>query len=222
MRLRSGSWLTGRRLRAHGLIVAVCLWGLYAWNMATPGLRDRAGNLKGTDFLHFYTIGSLALEHDGADLYDMRMQAVLAARRVPGAAGIRYLPLYPPQVSILFAPLARLPYMWALVVWLACSAGIYAVCCYFLWRACPILTADGLTVFLLALAYPAFFHLIAWGQTSALALACFTAAYFFLRDRKDFFAGLAIGCLIFKPQLGIVAAAVFFLTGAWKVGGGAV
>jgi hypothetical protein len=82
--------------------------------MATPGLRDRNGNLKGTDFLHFYTLGSLADKHRGADLYDIRAQAALAERRVPEAAGIRYLPLYPPQVSIVFAPLACLSYGWAL------------------------------------------------------------------------------------------------------------
>src|SRR6202166_1695195 len=98
------TWLTARRLRAHGLILALALWSVYLWNISTPGLIDRAGNLKGTDFLHFYTLGSLALTHRSADLYDMQPQPQPAANRVPAAAGIRYLPLYPPQVSILFAP----------------------------------------------------------------------------------------------------------------------
>jgi hypothetical protein len=93
-------------LRAHGSILAVCLWSFYAWNLATPGRRDRNGNLKGTDFLHLYTLGSLAAAHRGADLYDMNAQAALATTRVPEAAGTRYLPLYPPQVSIILAPLA--------------------------------------------------------------------------------------------------------------------
>src|ERR1700730_19170171 len=105
---KRGSWLTSRRLRAHGTILAMCLWSFYAWNVATPGLRDRAGNLKGTDFLHLYTLGSLAAAHRGADLYDMNAQAALAAQRVPEATGIRELPLYPPEVSILFVPLACL------------------------------------------------------------------------------------------------------------------
>ena len=29
-------WLTAKRLRAHGAILALCLWSLYAWNLATP------------------------------------------------------------------------------------------------------------------------------------------------------------------------------------------
>ena len=208
-------------MRAHGTILALCLWSLYVWTLATPGLRDRNGNLKGTDFLHLYTLGSLAVAHRGTDLYDLTAQAALAARRVPEAAGIRYLPLYPPQVSIIFAPLAHLSYGWALIFWLSGSAVLYAMCCYSVWRACPNLRDHGGTVALLAVAYPAFFHLIAWGQTSAAALACFTLMFFLLRDRREFLAGLMLGCLIFKPQLGLAAAIVFVFTGAWKTVAGA-
>jgi hypothetical protein len=213
----SMSWLTAKRLRAHGTILALCLWSLFVWNLATPGLRDRNGNLKGTDFLHFYTLGSLATAHRGTDLYDMNAQAVLAAERVPQAAGIRYLPLYPPQVSIFFAPLAHLSYGWALAWWWGCSSALYGVCCYAVWRACPNLRDHGGTVVILAAAFPAFFHLIAWGQTSALALVCFTLVFFLLRDRREFLAGLALGCLIFKPQLGLAAAVIFVSTGAWRI-----
>jgi len=216
------AWLTARRLRAHGLILAVCLWSVYAWNVATPGLLDRAGNLKGTDFLHFYTLGSLALAHRGVDLYNIDAQSQLSTQRVPAAAGIRYLPLYPPQVSIFFASLARLSYSCALILWLSLSSLIYGVCCYAFWRACPNLRHHKLTVVILALAFPAFWHLIAWGQTSALALACFTVAFFALRAQREFLAGLALGCLIFKPQLVLAAALVFVVTLNRKVIAGAL
>ena len=221
MKAGSKTWLTPKRLRTHGLLLAVALWGLYVWTIATPGLRDRNGNLKGTDFLHLYALGSLAAEHRGADLYDINAQAALVAQRVPDAAGIRYLPLYPPQVSIFFAPLAGLSYGWALSVWWIFSAAIYGICCCSVWRACPKLRDHGGTVPLLAAASPAFFNLIAWGQTSAVALACFTLMYFLLRDRREFIAGVALGCLIFKPQLGLAAAVVFAAIGAWKILAGA-
>ena len=219
---KAAAWLTPKRLRVHGLLLALGLWSVCIWNMATPGLLDRAGNLKGTDFLHFYTLGSLALAHRGADLYNMKTQSELAAQRVPAAAGIHYLPLYPPQVSILFAPFARLSYPWALICWLALSALIYGLCGYALWRACPNLRQYRFTVLILALAFPAFWHLIAWGQTSALALACFTLAFFALRAQREFLAGLALGCLIFKPQLGVAAAVIFVDLRRWKVIAGAL
>jgi hypothetical protein len=215
--MTASPFLTTKRLRAHGLILALCLWSVYLWNMAAPGLLDRAGNLKGTDFIHFYTLGSLALAHRGADLYNMQAQSQLAAERVRAAAGIRYLPLYPPQVSIFFAPFARLSYPCALILWLTLSALIYGLCCYVLWRACSNLRKHKLTVAILALAFPAFWHLIAWGQTSALALACFTLAFFALRAQRQFLAGLALGCLIFKPQLALAAALVFVVTLNWQV-----
>ncbi|HME37026.1 MAG TPA: glycosyltransferase family 87 protein [Candidatus Sulfotelmatobacter sp.] len=221
MATHTGHWLTLKRLRAHGAIVALCLWSLYLWTVATPGLRDRNGNLKGTDFLHFYTLGSLASAHRGADLYDINAEAALAAQRVPEAAGIRYLPLYPPQVSICFAPLAHLSYGWALILWWGCSVVTYALCGYSIWRTCPNLHEHAGTVVLLAAAFPAFFHLIAWGQTSAIALACFTLMFFLLRDRREFLAGLVLGCLIFKPQLAFAAVIVFVFVGAWKTLAGA-
>jgi hypothetical protein len=216
------SCITSKRIRAHGLILALCLWSVYLWNIGTPGLRDRGGNIKGTDFLHFYTLGSLALAHDGADLYSIAAQSALAGQRMPDAAGMQYLPLYPPQVSILFAPLARLDYSLALFVWLAASALIYGSCCYAIWRACPRLRDHRFTVLILAIGFPPFWHLIAWGQTSALALACFTGAFFALRSDKEFLAGLAFGCLIFKPQLGLAAAIIFLFTFRWKILAGAL
>jgi hypothetical protein len=223
---KAAAWLTPNRLRAHGLLLALSLWSVYFWNMSTPGLLDRAGNLKGTDFLHFYTLGSLALAHRGADpyndLYNMKAQSDLAAQRVPAAAGIQYLPLYPPQVSLLFAPFARLSYLWALICWLTLSSLIYGLCGYAIWRACPNLSQYRFTVLILALAFPAFWHLIAWGQTSALALACFTLAFFALRAQREFLAGLALGCLIFKPQLGVAAAVIFVDVRRWKVIAGAL
>lgn len=219
---QSATWLTSRRLRAHGLLLATTLWSVYVWTLATPGWRDRNGNLKGTDFLHFFTLGYIAAEHRGADLYQIDAQEAIAARRMPDARGIRYLPLYPPQVSILLEPLARLSYGWALSAWWICSAVVYGFCCYGVWLTCPQLRSYGGTVALLAAAFPGFFHVIAWGQTSALALACFTLAFLLMRGRRDFLAGIALGCLIFKPQLGLAAAVVFVFVGYWKLLAGAI
>ena len=219
---RVATWLTTKRLRAQGIVLALCLWSVYLWNIAAPGLLDRTGNLKGADFLHFYTLGSLALARRGADLYNPQTQMELAAQRVPAAAGIRFLPLYPPQVSILFAPFARLSYLWALALWLTLSALSYGLCSVTVWRACSHLRNFKFTILILALAFPPFWHLIAWGQTSALALVCFTLAFFALRSQHEFLGGLAFGCLIFKPQLGLTAALVFLLTLRWKIIAGAL
>ncbi len=220
--LNLASWLTAKRLRAQGLVLALCSWSIYVWDISGPGLRDRYGLLKGTDFVHLYTLGSLALTHRGSDLYDMPSQAALVHERIPGGADIVYLPVYPPQVSIFFAPLARLSYDWAIFIWLTVSTVIYVYCCYAVWRVCPNLRDEKFTIFILAAAYPAFFHLILWGQTSALALASFTLAYFALRAENHLLAGIAFGALAFKPQLGLVAAIVFLAMRNWTLIAGAI
>jgi alpha-1,2-mannosyltransferase len=216
------SWLTARRVHIHGLLLAVCLWTVYAVDISTPGLLDRNGLVKGTDFLHFYTLGSLALRGRGDLLYSMRAQAELARELVAQAPDSLYVPLYGPQVSLFFAPFARLPYGWALAAWLAVNVLIYASCCHAVWKSCPSLQRYRWTVLLLAIAFPGFFHLLAWGQTSGLALLCFTLAYRALRNNHLLLAGLAVGSLIFKPQMGLAAAVVFVLAREWKVVAGAV
>jgi alpha-1,2-mannosyltransferase len=215
-------WLNSRRVRTHGLLLAACLWAVYVVDMSTPGLLDRNGLIKGTDFLHFYTLGKIALLGRGDLLYDMRGQSELIQLIVPEASGYSYVSLYGPQVSLLFAPLAKLSYGYALATWLSLNAAIYAGCCFALGRSCSNLQKQPWTLLILATAFPGFFHLIAWGQTSGLALLCFTGAYFALRSERRLLAGLAIGCLIFKPQLGIAAAIVFLLSGEWRVVAGAI
>jgi hypothetical protein len=214
-------WLNERRARAQGLCLALAVWIVYAWVLATPGLRDRNGLIKGTDFLHFYTLGMLADGHRGADLYNMAAQTKLLGERVPETAHTVYLPLYGPQVSLVFGPFAAVSYGWGLIAWWLCTAGLYGASVYAVWKACPHLGRYGGTVFILALAYPAFFNLIAWGQTSALALACLTAGYLLLRQERWFAAGLALGCLMFKPQLGLAVAFVLCASRAWRVVAGA-
>ena len=131
------SWLTEKRIRIHGLLLAVCVWTVYAITLSTPGLLDRNGLVKGTDFLHFYTLGRLASQGRGDLLDDMCAQAELARTLVPQAPNSLYVPLYGPQVSLLFAPFAQLSYGWALTAWLTVNVLIYFFCCYAVWRPCP-------------------------------------------------------------------------------------
>lgn len=220
--MRTESWLTGKRIRIHALLLAVCLWTVYAVDLSTPGLLDRNGLVKGTDFLHFYTLGTLALQDRGDLLYDMSAQAELVKKLVPQAPNSLYVSLYGPQVSLFFASFARLPYGSALVAWLALNILIYAFSCYAVWKTCPHLQSYPWTVLTLAIAFPGFFHLLAWGQTSGVALLFFTLAYLALQRNQKLLAGLAIGSLIFKPQLVLAAAVVFILAREWKAIAGAL
>jgi glycosyl transferase family 87 len=204
-------------IRAHATVLAVCLAVVALVDLSTPGRLDRAGQIKGTDFVEFYVFGSLVREGNVDRLYDPSTEQEASARLIPESKGMLYLPVYGPQVYLFFSPFARLPYRWALLAWTIVSALIYGVCCAVVWRTCPSLRADGSIVAIVAAAYPALFNLLLHGQNSALALAFLTGAYIALRAKRPFVAGLAVGMLIYKPQLGIVAAPVFVLGREWRV-----
>jgi len=212
---RAASWLTSQRIRRQALLLAIALWLGYAVNMSAPGMRDRFGHLKGADFLHSYILGTLALNHLGDALYDPRIQRDIGDMRVPESSGDYFLPVYGPQYSLIWSPFAKLPYTWAAAICIFLSASIYAACCYAIWQTRPNLRSYGITIALLAAAFPGFYELINFGQNSALALACFTGMYFALRARHDLPAGVCLGLLAYKPQLGLVPACVFLVACWW-------
>jgi hypothetical protein len=219
---RLANLLTARRITIHAALLAIILWSAYSVDLCTPGLRDRAGNIKGVDFVHFYTAGRLLRNGDADALYDPGAQAAYQKMLLPESTGVYFVSMYGPQVYGLFVPLAGLPYVWAAVIWALLNSAVYFACCYALWRKCPHLKPHLYLVLLLAAAYPGFFSLIAFGQSSALALALFTLAFFALQARRPFLAGLAIGSLIYKPQLGLAAGVIFVAAAEWKVVAGAM
>jgi alpha-1,2-mannosyltransferase len=209
-------------VRTHAIVLCGCLAIITAVNFGRPGLLDWNGQLKGPDFLQFYVAGSIALGGDSGALYDPAAFATLGAKLVPESQGVYYLPVYGPQMSLLFAPLALLPYGWALLTWLLITTAIYGVCCWAVWRTCLHLRNEGPTIGIIAAASPAVFNLITHGQNSAIALACLTGAFLALRHNRHFLAGLAIGMLVYKPQLAIVMACVFVVSLQWRVVLGAI
>ena len=210
-------WLTLRRLRAQAIVLALCLWGVCAVDFSTPGLFDRAGNVKFQDFLPFYISARLIAQHRAAELYDPQttqreMQAIV---RDPTRVRLTYL--YGPQVALLFLPLATLSFPAAAQIWVSISVLIYAASIFAIWRCCPNLRAYSGTVAITALAFPPFFHFFVRGQFSPIILACFTAAFLALRANRPWVAGLAFGCLILKPPFLVAILLILLFAQAWKI-----
>ncbi len=209
-------------IRAQSAVLCACLAVVALVDWSTPGPLDRSGQIKGPDFIGFYVLGAVARDRGVQALYDPATERSAQARLIPEAEGVQYLPVYGPQVYLFFSPFAAWPYERALFAWTFASALLYAGCCALMWRRCPNLRNDRTTVALVALASPALFNLLLHGQSSALALAFLTFTYIALENRKPFVAGLALGMLAYKPQLGIAAAAVFVVCREWRVIAGAM
>jgi hypothetical protein len=217
-RLRFWS-LSERELQGQLVVLAFVLWGLAALNTLTPGLRDRSGRVKGADFVHFYVIGALVAEGHPDLLYDIQAQRLEQKRLIPGSQETWFVPIYGPQTALLFAPFSRLPYLWAASVWAVMTALVYGGCVWIFWRDCPSLHVRKRLVALAAIAFPPFWSLISHGQTSALALLCVAGAWLALRVDRRWWAGLALGSLIIKPQLGVAIAVVMIARREWRVVG---
>ena len=210
-----------RRIRIHLALIPVygwllLVWTAYAIDLSPAGRLDRSGHIKGHDFAHFYVLGEIANDHAPADLYSFAAQARRMDRLVPEYEN-RFAPIHGPQMSLLFAPFARLPYVVALTVWLALAAVGYAVCCFFLWSHAPNLRPCRWVAVVLAAGYPPFYLLLAFGQSSTIALACVTAAYFALRARQPLLAGLALGSLFYKPSFGLALPFILLYGREWRM-----
>ncbi len=72
-------WTLGLRPSHFSLRGASCVWGValcaLSWfihlhTTLTPGLVDRVGRFKGSDYIQFYVMGSLVSEGRSDALYD--------------------------------------------------------------------------------------------------------------------------------------------------------
>jgi hypothetical protein len=129
---------------------------------------------------------------------------------------VRLPNLYGPQVGLFFVPLARFSFPVAARIWVAASLFVYFACIYLVWRSFPNLRSHSATVAICAIAFPPLFHFFVRGQTSALVLACFTAAFLAFRADRRWLAGVALGFLFFKPQFLVAIPVVLLLARAWK------
>ena len=209
--------LTLERLRGYATVIAICLWTIWSVDFAIEGPIDRLGKVKGTDFLQFYVIGSVAHEHRWDDLYDMRVQSASTQALAPTSHETLFVPVQSPQMALLFAPLAVHGYTVALAMWLAATVLLYGACCLLMWRECKALHVHGYVVAASCLAFPGLFSVVIHGQMSGVSLTCLVAALLALRRGRKFAAGLALGLLVFKPHWALTAGAVFLVAREWRV-----
>jgi len=158
-----------------------------------------AGRLFGDDFLNYRSGAFLALHGRAAEVYDFNVFHAFE-RGVAGGAIDFYHYSYPPVLLLLTAPLALIPYVPPLFVWLA--AGWYAFY-RALRRALP-----GRGALLLALASPAVLINAVGGQNGTWTAALFGAGLGLL-DRRPYLAGVLFGLLFIFPALVLAVQAAF-------------
>jgi len=209
--------LTQRRLRAQAVVLVICFWGVLIVDFATPGLFDRAGNIKFQDFLPLYISGHLVAEHRAIDLYNRGVQQTEIHSLIHESPRVDVPYLYGPQVGLVVRPFAKLAFPAAARLWVCLSLLVCFLCVYAIWSRCPNLPSHPYFIVLATLAFPPLFHFFIRGQLSVLVLVCFTTAYLAMREDRHWFAGIALGFLAFKPQFLVAIPLILLLARAWSI-----
>jgi alpha-1,2-mannosyltransferase len=207
--LRSGEWLTRRRVRVLASILLIIELSTFAFLVAgTHGWLVPLDKPTTTDFVSFYAAGQLADASTPALGYDQA--AHLAAEEAIVGKGIEYQYFnYPPVYQALFMPLAWLPYLLAFVRFEAATLALYLV-------VARRILDDYSGVALLALVgFPIVFWNIGLGQNAFLTAGLFGAATLLI-DRRPVLAGLCFGALCYKPHFALLVPLALAVGGHWR------
>jgi len=196
-----------------GMLVAVAaflsFWVMWIeWQEAAPGISTLSG-----DFVSFWTAGRLALQGHAADAYrevPLFFQQVALHHDPDDWAYLAFF--YPPYFLLLCTGFALLPYFPALCLWLVVTCAGYAAA---LRAMVPKTLRERESVWLLFLGYPAVMINAGFGQNGFLSTALLGGAAVWL-ERQPVLAGLCLGCLSYKPQLGIVVPLALAVAGRWR------
>ena len=161
--------------------------------VAGPGLENIAGTVAGSDFVGFYAAGKIANADGAAATYDeARHYAAVAA-----VAGREFdLPwFYPPSFLLIIAPLAALPYLPAMWIWVVAQAALAGAA---IWRIAPHPATPAL-----ALLFPGMAHNTFAAQNGALTAALIGFGMWALPTRP-WLAGIFFGLISYKPHLAVL------------------
>lgn len=190
---------------AFFLLTIVAYLATAHWAGAFP--RDKTGLVIGRDFLNLWMYGRGAFESDPARFYDVATyNAELARLLGPGYPGQNWP--NPPTALLVMAPFGLLPFFLGLLAWMA--AGLAA-----LTLTLRRLFADARVLPLLLISPAALMCLIS-GQSSLLTTAVLVGA-FFCWDRRPVLAGVLIGLMTVKPQLGLLIPFALLASQRWTV-----
>jgi hypothetical protein len=170
-------------------------------------LFDEQGRGKPVDFVAFWAAGKLALSGQAASAYDVAIVTKEQLTAVASIAGT-YTWVYPPTYFLLVAPLALLSYQAAAFLWMLATLVLYCTGIHAILPRWSAVLAAAASPFALWSFYS--------GQNGFMT-AALIAGVLALLDRRPIVAGILLGLLTLKPQLGIIFPIILVLTGRWRV-----
>lgn len=158
------------------------------------------GQIPLADFAARWSAGRLVLDGQGASLYDLRLQADI--QRLATHSSQTSWFVSPPFVSVIFLPLALLPYTLACGVWFLMSAGCLALSLNLLRPLAPAVLACrwSLTMVVACTSYPVL-QVLFVGQDTTVVLLAAVIAIRLLSSRRQALSGAVLALTLVKPHL---------------------
>jgi hypothetical protein len=201
---------------AAGAVAAILFaaFDLYQWAQAYAS--DNFHN----DLTFYYAAAKIGLSHGWQSIYDLRLQQEALdalGSRIQIAELARYIS--PPPVAWLAVPLTLLPFQAAYFVWSALLLGALGWTWY--------LTAPGtgrlrLVYLAAAVGWLPVIYGLQLGQPGLFVALGVAACYALLRRGRPFWAGLALGALVLKPQLAFLVPPALLVGGRYRAFWGSV
>ena len=186
--------------------LAAIAWLIDLLQQTRVGLSNGLGRPFGDDFVNYWSGAFLAFHGRVAEVYDFA--AFHAFEQSVTAQSIQYYHYsYPPVLPLLTLPLAFIPYVPALFVWLGATW-------YAFYRALKLTGHAG--ALLLSLAVPALFINAVGGQNGAMTAALLGGGLM-LVDRRPVVAGILFGMMIYKPHLALMLPFALLAGRRWLV-----
>ncbi|CAN5535444.1 hypothetical protein BH10PSE7_BH10PSE7_03290 [soil metagenome] len=166
-----------------------------------------SGHVIGGDYPVFWLAAREVMQGHAVALYDpAAFKALAIAAFGPDFNSVTWL--YPPHALLLLAPPAMLPFG---LGWLTLIGGSFLL---FIAIAQMCFPRTPNFIFALMIS-PCVIGTILAGQTGFLASALLLGGLVLI-ERKPILAGVLIGCLTIKPQLGLLIPFILVASGAWR------
>ena len=175
--------------------------------LGTHGLLVSLDHPGTSDFVSFYAAGTLANGPDPALVYDQT--AHYAAERAATQPDIPYFYFfYPPVFLLLCSLLARLPYLYAFLLFQTLTV----TACLLTLRV--IVNSISKLWLLPVLSFGPVIWCIGFGQNSFLTAALFGGGTLLLHSRRPVLAGFILACLCYKPHTSLLIPVALMASGS--------
>ncbi|WP_421981609.1 glycosyltransferase family 87 protein [Roseibium sp.] len=204
--IREGAWLTWDRIGFACLCSGIGLSLGLVWMLLVPNSFGAANGTVLMDYFSFWLAGRQALA-GAPELVYIPAEFSALQKSLSGSDTIFGF-FYPPTFQMLLTPFAALPYKAAFAVFILSTTALLCV-------SCRLITGKWLLAACLII-IPACANNAFHGQNAALTAALYGFFLVGVERQRMILAGIALGILTIKPQLGILAPVALIATLNWR------